>query len=296
MKRHLRFCGLTLLTAATCGAASADAATILSDSFNRTAGMAGQAPPNGPGSSSWGQNDNASGGSTSQTYKVRSTPAGPSSEVQFVDGNFGRLRLGHGVVDFDLLSVPAIVQSGFKASFDFQRGGGGYVALALGITPTQIETHPQNNARIGVPFAANIPETDFGLLFRPSAATEVWKGGSTGVGPAGIFNATSFSGTPTTLLNTAVAEFTPAAPGQWGAGATINVTLNVNNAALPQYSSSFVSDGSGLGYFGFHSNAGGTVAQAAIDNLVIIANDIPEPSSLALLAAGCLAGIVVRRC
>lgn len=266
---------------------SAGAAILLSDDFNRTAGVS--AAGNAGGLSNWGSNNNALGGSTAQPYKVRDTAAGTSTEQQFVDGNLGRLRLGHGVVDFDLLSNADVLAGGYRASFNFQRGGGGFIAFALGITPTEIQSHPQNNARIGIPFAANIPETDFGFLFRPSAATEVWKGGVAAVGPANIFNATSITGSPTSLLNSAVVEITPALAGQWGAGATINVALTVNSVL--QYTSSFTSDGSGLGYFGFHSNAGASVAQAGVDNLVI-ESIVPEPTAsvvamggLALLAA-----------
>jgi len=190
-----------------------------------------------------------------------------------VDGNLGRLRLGHGVVNVDLLTIPAILQNGFQATFDFQRGGSGYVAFAVGLTPDEIESHPQTNARIGVPFATNIPETDFGFLFRPQldgqGQTEIWKGGVKSTGPLGIFNFTAVSGSPTSLINSAIVTFTPAIAGQWGVGATINIELTVNGAASPQYTTTFVSDGSGLGYFGFHSNAGSGVAQAAIDNLVI---------------------------
>ena len=150
---------------------------LLSDDFNRSAGVL--AAGNAGGQSSWGANNNALGGSIVQDYKVRNTAAGTSTEQQYVDGSFGRLRLGHGVVDYDLLTHPLVQQNGYQVAFDFQRGGGGYVAFALGLTPAEIEAHPQNNARIGVPFAANIPETDFGFLFRPQAGglgqTEVWK-------------------------------------------------------------------------------------------------------------------------
>jgi len=277
-------------TAVVALSSAASASVILSDNFNRSAGV--NAAGNAGGLSDWGANNNALGGTETMTYKVRNTAAGTSTEQQFVDGNLGRLRLGHGVVDFDLLSNPAVLQNGFTASFDFQRGGGGYIALAVGITPAQIEAHPQNNARIGVPFAANIPETDFGFLFRPSVATEVWKSGSVATGPTGIFNGTSIAGSPTTLVNTAVAEFTPVVAGQWGAGATINFALTVNGAVVPQYTTTFTSDGSGLGYFGFHSNAGAAVAQAAVDNLVISA--IPEPTVMGLMAISS-AGLLIRR-
>jgi hypothetical protein len=271
-------------------AATASAATIVSDDFNRTAGV--NASGSAGGLSSWGSNNNALGGGVTQTYKVRDTAIGASTEQQFVDGALGRLRLGHGVVDFDLLSDAGALQNGYRASFDFQRGGGGYIAFAVGITPAEIQAHPQNNARIGVPFAANIPETDFGFLFRPSAASEVWKSGVTSVGPASIFNATSIAGSPTTLLNSAVVEITPAVAGQWGVGSTINVALTVNGAASPQYTTTFLSNGPGLGYFGFHSNAGATVAQAGIDNLVITA--IPEPNS-AMLCLVSVAGLLAPR-
>jgi hypothetical protein len=261
-------------------ASSAGASVILSDNFNRTAGV--NASGTNGGLSSWGDNNNALGGASTMTYKVRSTAAGSSTEQQFVDGNLGRLRLGHGVANLDLLSVPGVAQHGYQASFNFQRGGGGYVAFALGLTPAEIEAHPQNNARIGVPFAANIPETDFGFLFRPGAASELWRGGVVTTGPAGIFNATSISGSPTSLLNSAVVEVTPAVAGQWGAGSLINLSLTVNGGSPLTYT--FTSDGSGLGYFGFHSNAGATVAQAGIDNLVI--SVVPEPATLGVLAGG----------
>jgi hypothetical protein len=288
---------LTLFLAAIClavGFCSVSTADIIlvSDDFNRTAGN--PAAGSSGGLSDWGMNNNALGGTTNQTYKVRTTAAGTSTEQQFVDGNLGRLRLGHGVVDFDLLSNSTVLQNGFQASFDFQRGGGGYIAFAIGMTPAEIEAHPQNNARIGVPFATNIPETDFGFLFRPPTGgqgqTEIWRGGVQTTGPLGIFNATSITGSPTSLLNQAVVRFTPAVAGQWGAGSTINAELVVNNGTPLSYS--FLSDGSGLGYFGFHSNAGASVAQAGVDNLVISA--IPEPSSLSLVAVLAL-GLGLRR-
>jgi hypothetical protein len=287
MRSHIVLAAAATMSLAT----AASASVILSDNYNRTAGVS--AAGNAGGLSDWGSNNNALGGAQTMTYKVRDTATGASTEQQFVDGNLGRLRLGHGVVDFDLLSDATVLQNGFTASFNFQRGNGGYIAFAVGITPTQIQTHPQNNARIGVPFAANIPETDFGFLFRPSAASEVWKGGVSAVGPAGIFNATAISGSPTTLLNNAVVAFTPAVAGQWGAGAVINVALTVNGAVSPQYSSSFTSDGTGLGYFGFHSNAGATVAQAGVDNLVISA--IPEPTGLAAITMSGAALFARRR-
>lgn len=267
------------------------AALLLSDDFNRTAGV--NAAGNAGGLSSWGNNNNnnALGGAVSQTYKVRTTATGASTEQQFVDGNLGRLRLGHGVVDYDLLSDPSVLANGFRASFDFQRGGGGYIAFAVGLTPTEIQAHPQNNARIGVPFAANIAETDFGYLFRPAGATQIWKGGTFVDNPAVSFNAASITGSPSSLINSAVVEFTPAVTGQWGAGATINVELMVNSVTT--YTSSFTSDGSGLGYFGFHANSGASVAQAAVDNLVITAL-VPEPTTL-VLASFALALSLKRR-
>lgn len=269
-------------------AVPASAALLLSDDFNRTAGV--NAAGNAGGLSSWGNNNNALGGSATQTYKVRTTATGASTEQQFVDGNLGRLRLGHGVVDYDLLSDPAVLANGFRASFDFQRGGGGYIAFAVGLTPAEIQAHPQNNARIGVPFAANIPETDFGYLFRPGGATQIWKAGTVIDNPAVSFNAASITGSPSSLVNSAVVEFTPAVSGQWGPGATINVELMVNNVST--YTSSFTSDGSGLGYFGFHANSGASVAQAAVDNLVITAL-VPEPTTLTL--ASIASGLCIRR-
>lgn len=290
MRQQLGMQGIALAMALILTTSVSASTVKFSDNFNRTAGV--NAAGNAGGLSSWGTNNNALGGTIAAPYKVRNTAAGASTEQQFVDGNLGRLRLGHGVVNHDLLSLPSVLQNGYEVSFNFQRGGGGYIALAVGLTPNEIETHPQNNARIGVPFAANIPQTDFGFLFRPSAASEVWKAGATSVGPAGIFNATSVAGSPVNLLNSAVAKFTPAVAGQWGAGATINFQLTVNNALVPQYSTSFLSDGSGLGYFGFHSNAGTTVAQAAVDNVVITA--IPEPATALLLALMGFCGIVRR--
>lgn len=287
MHRNLINLGLPALTLAFALSSAANASVILSDNFNRTAGVA--AAGNAGGLSDWGTNNNGLGGTIAQTYKVRTTAAGTSTEQQFVDGNLGRLRLGHGVVDFDLLSIPAVAQNGYRASFDFQRGGGGYVAFAFGLTPAEIEAHPQNNARIGVPFASNIPETDFGFLFRPQAQTEIWRGGVSNAGPTGLFNFTSVSGSPTTLLNNAVVDITPAVSGDWSAGATINVSLVINGSAPLTYS--LTSDGSGLGYFGFHSNAGASVAQAAVDNLVI--SVVPEPATLA--AIGAIGLLALRR-
>lgn len=252
------------------GVASAQS-VILSDDFNRTAGSPGQAPPNGTGESNWGENNNALGGFLTQTYKVRNTPPGPSSEVQFVDGRFGRLNLGHGVVNYDLLQIPSVYYGGFQASFEFQRGGSGYIAFAVGITPEEIED-PSNptNIRIGVPFNSTIPETDFGFLFRPQAQTEIWKAGvNQGPGPLGTFDFTSMSPSVTDLLNDAVVRFTPAVPGEWGVGAVINVSVTVNGAASPQYSTTFTSDASGLGYFGFHSNSGAGLQQAAVDSFIL---------------------------
>ncbi len=278
-------------------AASTQAATILySDNFNRTAGV--NASGTAGGLSDWGANNNALGGSLTQTYKVRDTAAGASTEQQFVDGNLGRLRLGHGVVNTDLLLNPLVNSGGYRVAFDFQRGNGGYIAFALGITPTEIQAHAQNNARIGVPFATNIPETDFGFLFRPSAASEVWKSGVTAVGPAGIFNAAVITGSPTTLLNNAVVDITPAVAGQWGVGAVINVSLTVNGGS-PDYVTTFVSNNLvGPGYFGFHSNAGAAVTQAGIDNLVITALGnpvVPEPTTLAAFSAIAGSALIRRR-
>jgi hypothetical protein len=297
MKQRI-WAGGCLLAALVVSGTAAQADVLFTDNFNRTAGV--NAAGSAGGLSSWGTNNNATisslTGTLTQTYKVRDTATGTSTEQQFVDGNLGRLRLGHGVLDFDLLSDANVLQNGYNVTFDFQRGGGGYIAFALGLTPTQIQTHPQNNARIGVPFSNLIPETDFGFLFRPSAATEVWKAGTSAVGPASFFNAGSITGSPTTLLNSAVVNVTPATPGAWGAGATINLSLVVNSGT--PYTTTFTSDGSGLGYFGFHSNAGATVAQAGIDNLVVSSIvAAPEPGSLALIGVGLLGlgGIWRRR-
>ncbi|HRK29886.1 MAG TPA: hypothetical protein PLD59_02315 [Tepidisphaeraceae bacterium] len=270
--RALIFSSGALTVGVWAGFASADT-VILSDDFNRSAGV--NAAGNAGGISTWGMNNNALGGTEIISYKNRNTAIGTSTEQQFVDGNLGRLRLGHGVVDFDLLTIPQVLQNGFSASFDFQRGGSGYIAFAVGMTPAEIEAHPQNNARIGVPFATNIPETDFGFLFRPPTGgqgqSEIWKGGTQITGPLGLFNPTGITGSPTTLLNSAVARFVPATAGQWDTGATINLELTINGAATPQYTTTFTSDGSGLGYFGFHSNSGSGVAQAGIDNFTISA-------------------------
>ena len=107
MKRQLSFLVACIAVTALL-AGSATAAVVYSDSFSRTTGSGDPngKPANPNNFSSWGANDNALGGTVTQTYFVGPTNRGGGAN-QTTDGNVGTLISGGTMFDFDVTTVAA---------------------------------------------------------------------------------------------------------------------------------------------------------------------------------------------
>jgi len=274
---HLLFVtGLSL-----CASGLSSATVIYSDTFSRTTGSGdGNGDPNGGDAnfSDWGTNDNGLGGTQSQAWIAGPSRAGGERNA-VTNGSQG---VSHGTSSFYDFDVSTIAPDGFTVALDFSRfvttptpgpGGGGFLAFGFGVdsgTPLNEFT------------ATNLG--DFAVLFQQAAngnaanATAFEDGNN-----LGNFDYLS-PDTPHSLL----LSVNPAVSGAYGAGDIVNINVLVDGSISSDYA---VAGGVDFGTFIVSANNFDT---RYIDNLVVAANTIPEPSSALLGLLGAI-GLCFKR-
>ncbi|TWT42891.1 hypothetical protein [Botrimarina hoheduenensis] len=268
---------LTLLAALAVGL-PADATVVFSDSFARTEGFDTD-PSNTMNFSSWGDNDNALGGSAVQTYSMDTSRGGGAQNT--VNGAEGVIKNGAVQINTDFAALAPI---GFTATFDFTRTtGNGFVAVALGLDDTnQIATTPGFNGNSFL-FTTAANGADTSALFRqtnahPTNGTLELRDDLAAVSQTIDAFYANRESTQSVIL-------TVDAPSGYGAGAPGTLTVQIGAMTASQ---AFVFDGLSSGYLSIYSNQTGT----RIDNLVVTAT-IPEPTSAVLALA--FAGVATLR-
>ena len=255
---------LLLLPSLSPHAAFAQGVLLLSDSFNRTVGDPLNTPPQ---LSSWGDNDNASGGTITQTYEASDpfTDAGNTGGA-WVDGDRGVLAYAFTQIEHDWATDSNVLAGGgLKIEFDLQEGGvaSGHYAWWLGTADATIDPG-FFDAGGTVPLLNNT--ADVGLLWRNA-------GGSGGSFLAGQAVNNFFPIDPPLTLNDpnairieiATANFNPGTPATLSL--FIDGTATDINGAAAGNDLSFNWDGEGAGYMGFSKNI--AVGGGGIDNLRI---------------------------
>lgn len=236
---------------------------LLSDAFERTVGNSN--PAVSPFESTWGMNDNADGGTITQTYlttPTRTSGGGVNQTVQEADGiagNEGVIRFGAISVDYDFAAdADVLAGGGFKVEVDITRFSGGFGSMFFGLDPNLVATTSG-----GAAFLVVNETTDAAFLMQDDG------GGSQRVKfiPFGMDNEENavtediggFSDFPFEV------EMDVNAPDGFDAGDTVTYDVNVNGSFV--MSQSVVLDGDFGGYLSFSSNSGG----ALYDNLKITA-------------------------
>lgn len=121
MKMHYRKIQFVLpVLASGALATSASGVILFSDSFNRTSGSTGA------NRASWGDNDNALGGSAVQTYTMDTSRGGGAQNT--VEDPVAVFRNGATQINTDF---AALAPEGFSVAFDFtRRPVNGFIALS----------------------------------------------------------------------------------------------------------------------------------------------------------------------
>ena len=262
---------------------------IYSDSFNRTTGSGdgnGNPAGAGNGSSDWGTNDNAFGGTIAQSW-VTGPPGRAGGANQVTDGSQALSINGGGAYNFD---AAALSPQGFSVGFDFNRdpdGGGsgsGYLGVGLGAPITTASADIGGGAFV-------INNADVAILFQQGAGTNT--GNTQFYQDAALLQADPNQG-PVDYGNPEVSHsvlltFTPQVAGMYGETDLIDVMVQVSGATPNPYNLT-VQGGDDFGTLSFSSN--GFILRA-YDNVVV--TTIPEPASLVLLGLGGLAMLTRRR-
>ncbi len=251
---------------------------LLSDSFERETGNAN--PDNGDTFSDWGMNDNAGGGTITQTYIH--TPSRPPEDggvdqtTQEADGGFldgdsdneGVIRFGAIAVDYDLAAdANVLAGGGYTVDFSFRRGPVGFVSFSFGTDPSLIGSTSGGAAFLPVNSGLAV-DTEHGYVFQlntdstdNSGRVQVFEFGSQLEPPGNIDNAFGDVGFAHD------AQISVSAPDGFDSGDSITVDLSIDGTSIPSASHTVVSDGNFPGYIAFSANSGG----ALLDDLVITA-------------------------
>lgn len=268
--KHLTF----LLSASTLALLTlhSPAAVLFSDSFDRTSGSTG---PNG---ASWGDNDNALGGTVTQTYSMDTSRGGGAQNT--VEGNVAVFRNGATQINTDFSTLAPL---GYTVAFDFtRRPVNGFITLGIGLDPSII---PATGGFNGNSFLFDTDTTtDGAILLQQDNVTA-------GAGRIQLFNAGAAVATTDNAFpnndQTHSALVTVDAPAGYGSGALGTISVSIDGGTAT--SSSITFDGENSGYLAFFTNQTGPT----IDNLVI--SSIPEPGGIVLTSLGGVALLLRRR-
>jgi hypothetical protein len=268
MTKHFLGLGLALALASV-GAAQT---ILLSDSFSRTIGDAPVLGMGDPLNTDWGPNDNALGGSISQTYEVsdQHTDAGSTwRSGALVDGNKGQLGFSIAEIQHDWATNAAVLAAG-KLTVEFDLilaggAGGGHLAWWFGTTEEEFEE--ATGGAIGQTPPTN-GDVDAAIFFRVGGAT----GGSR---DSGVIVNDSFSITPNMSTTNPNQVRLEVVTGNFQSGTPGSVSMFINGSATPTDINgaaagtdlNFVWDAEGAGYMGFSRNSSPTLL--SIDNLKI---------------------------
>jgi hypothetical protein len=242
------------------------AQTVLySDSFDRTTGSGD--PNNKPADpdnfSSWGENDNASGGTLVNTWTTGPSRGGGANQV--TDGSFASTVEGAARYPVDITGMAA---SGFVVEFDFNRfspfnppdpfgTNNGFLSVGLGT---------DSDAGLGGG-QFNVNNADFTLLFQQAVGNNT---GNTQFFEDSAFLAGTDSEGPVDYgdpLATHSVELTmvPAVTGQYGETDTVHGMLRIDGGTPFSFS---VLGGTEFGVLSFASNG---FVHRIYDNLVVTA-------------------------
>lgn len=244
------------------------AQTILySDSFTRTTGSG---DPNGlpadpENFSDWGDNDNATGGTLTNTWVTGPSRGGGANQV--TDGSVGSTIEGSARYPVD---VTSMAPNGFTIEVDFNRfhpfnepdpfgENPGFVSIGLGTN--------SDSGQGGGQF--NVNNADLSILFQQSIGSNT---GNTQIHEDAVLIDPVMAGDPGSidygdpLVGHSIAlTLVPAAAGQYGDADTINVSLSIDGGAENNFS---VLGGSEFGVLSLASNG---FVHRQWDNLVVTA-------------------------
>lgn len=250
--------------------ASSQPLLLISDSFERTTGNSN--PDGGEFVSDWGMNDNAAGGTITQTYittPTRTTGGGVNQTVQDGDetpdgDNEGVIRFGAITVDHNLATDPNVLAgNGFTVEFTGLRTAGGFISFHLGTDPELIGTTSGGAAFLPVTSMNDAGEHAYiyqGGDFE-DLRMQVFESGMKLVPPDNIDFVEPDGAVEFTSL------VTVSAPDGFDIGDTIDISVSVNGNAVSAADHSVQIVGDFPGYIGWSSNSGG----AFIDDLRITA-------------------------
>lgn len=250
--------------------AAAQPLLLLSDDFERTTGNSN--PDGGAFLSDWGENDNAQGGTITQTYittPTRTSGGGVNQTVQEandpVDGdNEGVIRFGAITVDHNLATDANVLEGGgFTVEFTGHRVSGAFLSFHLGTDPNLVATTSGGAAFLPVTSVNDAGEHayiyqagDFADL-----RMQVYESGVKLEPPGNIDFVTSDDSAQFTSVVTVLA------PDGFDIGDTLDISVSVDGTDVTSAAHSVNIVGNFPGYIGWSSNSGG----ALIDDLKITA-------------------------
>lgn len=282
---------------------------LLSDTFDRVTGKGDGNTSNTPaytdGNSNWGANDNALGGTVVQTYTATNSAARTGGLQQVTGVPFvGTVQqtaigsvatLGSGSAKTTTSFMPAyntvVGATGLIISFSFDRftdpaatAANGFIAMGIGtdaggatVVPGVV-TEAQDNSDWALGFQQ-------GTTTNPNGNAQTFDGTS-----ATALTNFNYGNTSTSPLELHRVRITLTPNGDFNtAGTTVNYDINVDGTS--RSTGSFTTSGGDFGILTFSSNQSVT---RYIDNLVVEAITIPEPSTALLGLIGAV-GLLRRR-
>ena len=220
----------------------------------------------------WGDNNNALGGTVTQTYITtpdRTSPGGVNSTVLDVDDPLngeseGVVRFGAIQIDHNLAADPNVLAGGgYSLEVDVRRGSGGFAGIHFGADQNFVATTLN-----GAAFVVLETDTDVSFLLQDDG------GGGKRVKfiPFGDDDENMGAAKVMDIGGLSDEEFDVkidvSAPNGFDNGDTVTYDVTVDGMSV--YSEDILVDGLFSGYVGFASNSGG-VAGGIYDNIKITA-------------------------